>query len=384
MLKDTKRTIVATAQLIGAIIGVGVFGVPYALSKIGPVLGLVYFVVLGGIQLLQHLFFAEAAIACPTKLRLAGLAERYIGRGAKHIAATSTIFGYWAALLAYIVVGGMFLHVLLSPFIGGHVFTYQVAWALVGGLIVYFGLDIVSRVGFIATTGLVLTMLALIGIGVPNIWPDSFLHGTITDFVLPYGVILFSLSGLPAILEMEDILKGKHKHYRLAVIIGSVVATVLTAAFGYVVWGVTGGAITQDAVAGLRFFLGDQVATLAAAFGFLAVSTSFFATAINLQSTIQYDYNTKKFAAWVLTIGMPFGFFLSGAQNFISIIGFSGAVFGGITAVLVAVLYIEVTKKKLLKEHALGVPLSFAYLSILILSTGAVYEIWTSASHLLK
>lgn len=384
MKKDTKRTVLATAQLVGAIIGVGVFGVPYALSKIGPVLGLAYFALLGAIQLLQHLFFAEAAIACPEKLRLPGLAERYIGPGAKHIAAVATIFGYWAGLLAYMVVGGTFLHILLSPFLGGQPFVYQVAWSLGGALLVYFGLDIVSRVDFFATVGLLVAMIALIAIGVPHVQPVHFFNTAITDLVLPYGVILFSLSGLPAILEMEDILKGRHTHYRFAITVGTLLAIVLTAAFGYVVWGVTGAGVTQDAVIGLRGVLGDRISVLAAAFGFLAVSTSFFATAINLQSTIQYDYKKSRFTAWLLTGGVPFVIFLWGAKNFVSIISFSGAVFGGVTAVLVAMLYIAVTKKKLLKGNALGVPLGFAYLSIAILSTGAAYEIWTSAARLMK
>lgn len=383
MRSDDRRFILATATLIGTIIGVGIFGVPYALSKVGVGLGVVYFVVLGGIQLLQHLFYAEAAIACPDKLRLAGLTERYLGKKASALAMVSTTLGYWGGMLAYILVGGTFLHVLLSPYLGGAEFHYQLAWAVGGAAVIYFGLGFVSRVSFVATLGLLVAMLAILGYGLPHVRPDHLPWFTGHDLFLPYGVVLFSLSGLPAILEMEDILAGKHARYRRAIVAGSLVAAALTAAFGFVVLGVTGPATTPDAIVGLKSRLGGGIAVLGAAFGFLAVSTSYFGTAINLRGTFLYDAKLSKVVAWLMTVAAPILVFLLGAQNFVTVVSFSGAVFGGIGAVLVALLYVNVTKKKLMKEKPLGIPVGFAYVSIAILTLGAVWELATSAKDLL-
>ncbi len=384
MNEDRKRFALATAQLVGTIIGVGVFGVPYALSKVGVVPAVLYFVVLGGIQLLQHLFYAEAAIACPDKLRLPGLAERYLGKRAKHLAGVSMTFGYWGSILAYMIVGGTFLHVLLSPYLGGEVFTYQLAWIAFVASVVYVGLKLVARIGFVTTTGVAAAMLTIIGVGLPHVHPGAYVPPALPDYALPYGVVLFSLGGLPAILEMEDVLKGKHKYYRLAIVTGTVIAAVLTAAFGFVIWGVTGPNTTQDGVVGLRLTLGNRILALTAVFGVLAVTTACLSVATNLKNTIRYDYKTSKFVAWLVTLGVPFGVFLSGAKNFVSVISFSGAVFGGITAVLVALLYVAVTKKKLVKENALGIPPAFAYLSVVVLVAGAGYKVVTTIASLLK
>lgn len=177
MQEDRKRFALATAQLVGTIVGVGVFGVPYALSQVGVLPGILYFAVLGGIQLLQHLFFAEAAIACPDKLRLPGLVERYLGRRAKHLAGVSMTFGYWMSILAYMIVGGTFLHVLLSPYLGGEVFAYQIAWLAVVASIVYVGLKLVARIGFVTTTGVALAMLTIIGVGLPHVHAGAYLPG---------------------------------------------------------------------------------------------------------------------------------------------------------------------------------------------------------------
>ncbi|HTK04513.1 MAG TPA: aromatic amino acid transport family protein [Candidatus Eisenbacteria bacterium] len=384
MQAERKRFVIAIAALIGSTIGVGIFGMPYAFSRIGLVPAIAYVVVLGGIQLMQQLFYAEAAIACPEPLRLVGLTGKYLGKKASIAATVSTVLSYWGGLIAYIIVGGTFLHALVSPFLGGQVFTYQVIGFVVAASVVWFGLDVVSRISFFATVGLISAMVAIFVLGVPHVRPDNLPLVTGLDWFLPYGVVLFSLSGLPAILEMEDILKGDHKYYRLAVVIGTVTAAVLTTAFGIIVWGVTGAATTNDAVTGLRVMLGPGIATIGAVFGTFSVSASFLAVATNLRSTFRYDYKFSKLTSWLLTLGPPFAVFLLGAKDFVGIIGFSGAVFGGITAALVALLYIAVTHREAVKERRLGAPIWLAYASIAVLSAGALYEAGTTAVSIIE
>lgn len=384
MSQERRQFFLSIATLIGTIIGVGVFGIPYAFSRVGVTVALLYVVILGGVQLLQHLFYAESAIACPEPLRLAGLTEKYLGKRARRAAAVSTILGYWGAILAYVIVGGSFLHVLLSPFLGGSVFAYQVGWGLVAVGLTFFGLDVVSRISFFTTSGLIVAMLAVCAIGIPNVRLENFVMFTGHDLFLPYGVVLFSLGGLPAILEMEDILKGKHERYRLAVVIGTLVAIALTTTFGFVVWGVTGGATTNDAVTGLKLVLGPGIAMVGAVFGLCSVTSAFFSVSMNLQNTFRYDFKLRRAAAWLLAGGVPFAVFLMGAKDFVSIVSFTGAVFGGITAALVALLYVAVTDKGLVKERSLGIPVWLAYVVIVMLSAGALIEAGATAIRVIR
>lgn len=376
---ESKRFATAVLTLVGTIIGVGIFGVPYALAQSGVMIGLAYFAILGGIQLLQHLYYAEAAIATEEPLRLAGLVGKYVGPRAKQIAAVSLVCGFWGGMLAYMIVGGSFLHTLLSPFLGGEVFAYQLVWAVLGAATVYFGLDVIARIDTAATVGLIVALLAIFGLGLPHaeIANLSFMPGQ--DLFLPYGVILFSLSGLPAVLEMEELLGGNHRRYRLAITMGSIAAVLLTAGFGFLVWSITGSATTQDGAGGLAAAIGPGIVTLVAAFGFLAVATSFFATAINLQNTFEHDYGLKHGLAWFLTGSVPLAILLAGAKDFVPVVSFTGAVFGGVTAVLVALLYVKIAKGGFVKERKLGAPLWLAYASMAILIVGAAYETVTAA-----
>ncbi len=373
----------AIATLVGTIIGVGIFGVPYAMSQVGLVLALVYVVVLGGIQLLQSLFYAEAAMACEEKTRLIGLAGRYLGPRFRHIAAASSVLGFWGGLIAYILVGGTFLHLIISPLIGGDVYTYQIAWGLIGGLVVFFGLSFVEKIDFASTVALGIALLLIVGMSAQHIDVVNFQLYSTGDFFLPYGVILFSLAGISAVPEMEDIMEGKHQGFRKAVIIGSLIAIGLTVLFALAVYGVSGFSTTPDAVTGLKALMGSGITVFTATFGFLAVATSFFIIALNLKSSFEYDYKMSKVPSWLLACGIPFGFVILGVKNFIGIVSFTGAVFGGITAVIVSLLYIAITKKGLMKGRELGIPLAVAYICIAVLSLGALYEVVTSLLELL-
>jgi len=384
MSKDNKEFWLASASLVGTIIGVGVFGVPYAISRVGVVPALAFFLVLGGIQLLQHFYLVEAAMVCPDKLRLPGLVGRYVGPRARWVAAVANVLGLWAGMVAYIIVGGKFLSVLLQPYLGGEIHHYQIAWALVGSSLIYFSLKAISRLGLVTVTALIAAFMVIFARAAPAVRFDNLLAFNIQDLFLPYGVLLFSLSGYPAILEMEDILEGKHRHYRRAVVVGTLTGALLTITFGLVVYGVTGLATTEDAVTGLQNALGGNIAQLAALLGFVAIMNCFLRIGVNMRHTLQYDFKLRRFTAWLMTVGIPIGVYLIGSRSFVSMISFSGAVFGGITAILVALLYISITKKKLMKEKPLGVPLSWAYVSIIILAGGALIEVVQAAGKLLK
>jgi tyrosine-specific transport protein len=384
MSKDNKEFWLASASLVGTIIGVGVFGVPYAISRVGVVPALAFFLVLGGIQLLQHFYLVEAAMVCPDKLRLPGLVGRYVGPRARWVAAAANILGLWAGMIAYIIVGGRFLSVLLQPYLGGETYYYQIGWALVGSALIYFSLKVISRLGLVTVTALIAAFIVIFARAAPAVRLDNLFLFDIHDLFLPYGVLLFSLSGYPAILEMEDILEGKHERYRRAVVVGTLTGALLTITFGLVVYGVTGLATTEDAVTGLQSVLGGNIAQLAALLGFVAIMNCYLRIGVNMRHTLQYDFKLRRFTSWLMTIGVPIGIFLIGSRSFVSMISFSGAVFGGITAILVALLYISITKKKLMKEKPLGVPLPWAYVSIVILAGGALIEVVQSAGKLFK
>lgn len=378
MTMAMKRFWKAAMTLFGGIVGVGIFAVPYTLSRAGVWAGIVFFVILGAVQMLSHLFLAEAAMASPEKERLRGLAYRFLGKKAGDFAGIVTVLGLWASLLAYIIVGGAFLHVLFSPLIGGSVFMYQIGWAVVGGVVLLLDLSFLTKIDVAATAALLIAVVAILVWGSTRIYLANYAAPHLPDYLIPYGIVLFSLGGLPAIPELEDILAGRHKWYRMAIIVGTVGAVVVTAAFGYVVLGVTGAATTADAVTGLKNVFSPAIGYFVAIFGFFAVATSFFPNGLNLRSTLRYDYGLSPRRSWLATVLVPTALFLFGAKNFIGIIGFAGTVFGSAMGVIAAFMYIAITKKGMMSRNALGVPVQVAYLTTGVLLVGALLVVGAS------
>ena len=103
----------ALAVLIGTIIGVGLFSLPYITAQIGILTMLFYFLILGAVMILISLIYSEVALRTKELHRLPGYAEKYLGSKAKKIAFVSNGFGLTGALLAYLIVGGEFLFSLL-------------------------------------------------------------------------------------------------------------------------------------------------------------------------------------------------------------------------------------------------------------------------------
>lgn len=376
MQEDKKRYFLAVSIMVGTIVGVGIFGVPIAIAEVGFVVALLYFVVLTGIQVLQGLFYAEAAIAEEGHSRFVGFVGHFLGKNASRVAALTTILGFWGAMVAYILVGGTFLQIILGPYLGGTEAVYQIVWGVVGALVVLVGLDFIAKVDLFSVIALVFVGGLIVIFSLPYVETANLVPFTDGDMFFPYGIILFSLSGLAAVPELEDILKGKHRHFRRSVVIGTLIAAVITAVFGFLVYSVSGEMTTDDSVTGLRMIVGNRITYAVAIFGFFAVATSFLTAGTNLRETFEYDYKVNKWLAWAASAGVPLVVYFLGANSFVRIIGFTGAVFYGITATLIALMYIKVVKKHLVvkKERPFIVPFWIVYLTVGLLLLGAGYE----------
>ncbi|MBI2637312.1 MAG: hypothetical protein HYW88_00290, partial [Candidatus Sungbacteria bacterium] len=89
----------------GTIIGVGVFGIPYVISRSGLLVG---FFELGAIAVLMavvHLMYGEIILRTKSVHRLPGYVELYLGNHAKIFSLISYLVGLSGALLAYTVIG---------------------------------------------------------------------------------------------------------------------------------------------------------------------------------------------------------------------------------------------------------------------------------------
>jgi len=110
--------------MVGYIIGVGMFGLPFVVAKAGLLTFFCFLLFLGPVQYLLHLIYANIICVSNNSRRLPGYAAEYLGKKYKAFVLVAKLTGNFGGLLAYIIITGIFLHELLSPYFGGSEFMY--------------------------------------------------------------------------------------------------------------------------------------------------------------------------------------------------------------------------------------------------------------------
>ena len=378
MKLSTKNYLRAISMLVGMAIGVGIFGVPYVIAKSGAAIGAVYFVILGAIVIFTHLIYGEAILRTKGQHRLAGLAQIYLGKWWKRLAITVSALGLYAVIIAYIIVGGQFLKILVSPFFGGALIFYQIIFWVAMALIILRGLRTIVFSELLLTVLLVGALLFITVLSLTKFNSLNFSGFDAKEFFVPYGIILFSITASAAVPEVLEVMGRDKKRAKSAIFWGSLISIALMAVFAFAVLGALGGSVSKESVESLGALFGSWVLYIGAFFGLFAVATSFLPLALYSKEQFKFDFKCNGALSWFLACGVPFLVFLLGTKDFIKIISFSGAVFSGFEAFLVIWIYSRAKKiGQRQPEYAIRLPLAILAIIGVIFLLGMAYEIKT-------
>ena len=156
---------------------------------------------------------------------------------------------------------------------------------------------------------------------------------------LPYGVILFALHASPAIAEAHALLPGSQRHFRRAVILGTLIPIAVYMLFALAAVGAGGLSVTEVATVGLGQKFGDGVALLGNLFAIFAMGTGFFGFGVALKQTFVWDHKLSPWFSQFLVISIPLALFLLGLRSFIGILDLVGGLFIGVEAIIVALVF---------------------------------------------
>lgn len=376
--KEVMKLIYATSVLAGTIIGVGLFSLPFITLQVGFLTIIAYFLILGGVVILIHLFFGELAIGTPDLKRLPGFAKYHLGKLAEKIAFFSSILGGFGSLLAYLIVGGEFLTNFFSPFFGGSNLFWTLVYFLFGAFLIFKGIKAIGKIEFFSLLGFFLILFIMFfreknTFSIENLF---LREGNNLNLFLPYGPILFSLWGASLIPEVEEMLKEKKHLLSKVITISILIAVFVYLFFIYLILGISGDKTTEFALTGLKNFVKSEIIYLALFFGILTTFTSFIALGLTLKKILWYDLKINKNLAWLITCFLPLLFFLIGFKKFIPLISFIGGVMLGIEGILILLMY----RKYILSQKFTSKNLKIKKLAIsgliLLLLIGIFYEIY--------
>ncbi|PJA46960.1 hypothetical protein CO172_03335 [Candidatus Uhrbacteria bacterium CG_4_9_14_3_um_filter_36_7] len=368
----------ALSAVIGSVIGVGVFGLPYAFAKSGFVLGTIELVIFGIFLVALPLMFSEVVIQTQKKHRLAGYVSEYMGTHWGHVSMLALTASSWGAMIAYIIVGGRFLFTLFHPFLGGEEIFYQIAMPVLALLLTLRGISFLSKIEVYLVGGLLFLFLFLTLSSLPYIKISHLVQIDTEHFFVPYGVILFAFSGLGIIPEIKAFLGEKQKHLLShAILVGYGLIFLLYFAFTFAVVGLTGPQTTEIAFDGVIQVLGPFVGVIGSLLGTLTILSIFSLMAMQLQDSLSIDYKVPRSIAWLGSILIPLALFLFGVRTFIDLIGFVGSVFGGIIAILVILTYQKMRHSGVCRRHhCLNVPKIITIIIAILFLIGMSFEIY--------
>lgn len=362
----------AIATLSGTIIGVGFFGIPYVISQVGFLPGIFYLFLLALVTLALHLLFSEIVIRTKEPLRLPGFAEKYLGKTGKNIISISTFFSISSALICYIIAGSEFLNTLfnISSLVLGLLF-----WSLLS-LGIWLGIKNISRVELFMLFLFFIILGEIFFVSLPKINLENLRGFYPESLFLPYGVILFAMTGTAAVPTIRDILQGREKDLKKAILIGTIIPVIFYAFFTFSVVGVSGKETTEEAISGLVLKLGVGITFLGIIMGLLAISTSFLTLGIYLRDVILYDFKIEKKIATSFVTAIPLLGVLLGKEHLILLMGFIGVVLGAFENVVLILISKEAKiKGDRRPEYEVKIPEVILWILCIIFILGLSYEI---------
>ncbi len=340
--------------LVGTIIGVGVFSLPYSFAQSGWGVSLFGLLFLALLVTVLNLFYCQVILDNHDDCQLVGYVRQYLGPFWQKVAFISLVFSLTGVMIAYVILGGEFLALVFGQPSG---FFYPVWFLLIVAFLFFRDYkSLISTASFFSIILLILFIIFPIFIlKYVDLKQISFIGRQPFFF---WGPSLLALSGFSAIPEVEEILRKSNQRQKLhkAVIIGTWLPVLVYIIFSLSVYGISGVYTTADGLSGL-VHLAPYLVRIAAGIGLLALFTSFLSLANVVKETYYRDLgineNLSKVYALIPSI---IGLFLI-LDQFANIISFVG-VFGiAVTNSLICFLFAQIKKDK--KWFALLVSLFF-------------------------
>ena len=365
--KKDMKFYTAITLMIGTVIGAGVFGIPYAISKSGFTLGLINIIFVGFIVTVMTLYMGEVVLRTKKKQQFVGLAEKYLGKYGKWLMFVSMAMGIYGALTAYLVGIGESLSFLF----GGNPIFYSLLFFIIASPIILIGLRTILGVEFGLSTSLLIIFIAISLILLPKINIANLSYVNLSKAFYPYGVILFATLGYSVIPEVEMTLHNQKNKIMSAIVIAMVICIAVYTLFSFSTIGVYGKEISEIATKSLNgglSVLGTSVALLAMATGFLALS-------MVLKDVYHIDFKINKKISFAFVSLIPLAIILLLSPSFVTVISLTGAYGGGLTGILCALMVKEARKKGEIKPKFVVPGGNFLiYLSVIVFLVGMLYQ----------
>lgn len=232
------------------------------------------------------LLLLELCLKLPPDSNLITMASTYLGMPGKVFAWILYLFLFYCLSIAYISGGGGLLH----SWLGLSLPLCQLLFVVLLGIFVYFGARAVDRINLLLMTGLILSYLAFVFLGLPHVNLSLLIptNWNASLFALPVIFTSFSYQGI--IPSLTTYLKRDARKVRIAIIGGTSLAFVIYLLWEVLILGIIpleslklAKELGETAVGPLKDHVtASSVTFIGQAFAFFAIATSFLGVTLGL------------------------------------------------------------------------------------------------------
>lgn len=376
-----NKTLEAAFVFAGTIIGAGVLALPSLIAKTGFIYGTMLIFMVGLAVLTVALMLGEVVLRTNEPHQLPGLAQKYAGKKTGTLAVIFSMLAIYGALVAYIHGCGL----VLSELLGISINLAKILFFAPVTLIVYFGIKGVEESETLLTGIMVACLIAISAAALFFFEPSNIIARDFSEILLPIGVLVFALEGLPAIPQMKEILWEEKKNLMKSIIIGFSIPVVLYTFFCFASIGALGTEISEVATMSLSEF-GDFFIIFGSIFALLAMSTGFISLSNALSETYSEDLKFGKISSWVLACFVPLialtaaNIFLP-SLNFAQIVAYTGILFTGPYYIITIYTFHKARKSgEREPEYTLKIPDYVTRMMLLLFIAFSAWAIYTTFS----
>jgi len=338
-----NKTLSGTLLIAGTAIGAGMLGIPLLTAKAGflPAMGITTAVWL--FMLATGFLYLEATLWMHDGANVLSMSRRFLGRTGRLVSGGTFLFLYYCLMVAYYAAGapiftslveGAF-HLSLPGFWG------YLAYGLVFGAIVAFGMKVVDRINYILTIAMFLAYAALIGIGTPLVSNERFVTQDWSKVVFA-APILFSAFGYHNIIpSLTTYFNRNVRILRFSIFWGTFSALLVYLLWQWLIIGAVPVSAIENALvegkpatAALQTLTGSPwIMQAAQFFAFFAIITSMLGVAFSMVDFLADGLNItaqRDRRGWLrillclLVFTPPFLFSVLDPSVFVVAIGFAG------------------------------------------------------------
>lgn len=330
--------------ILSTIIGLGVFVLPYTFANSGYYFFIWLFLILT-IFLIFHLIWGEIIFQTKDKHNLPGLASIYIHPKLKHIVWFFDYFGMIGVFLIYFIALAKFWSLILPI----NSFVIKFLFALFNLYFLFKNLQIFSRFEMALSLGIIFIFLGISFNLLPYFEFQNIKNAFFNtqEKILPYGILLFSFSGVSALPLVYDLI-GKNKKIYFKVNFYSLLGiTCLYLIYIFSVVGVLGLKVSEESLQALSPYLSKLFLLLAVVL--VTLNITFVDMAYYLKRGLIYDYKlSSKIANIILAFSIIPLIFLE-SQNLIKLISLISEIFIGFNFLITTLIYLKIKNKEYFK-----------------------------------